>query len=160
MLNLSMVAVPVFLDAALKSTQTSERQILDVEAMSRITSRDDVAFYAVCNNYLDTLVSGQHPALTALLESFPRYPILGSDSWRNVKADKDGRYPTEVEHRNNVRRILDRQEMREIAFSSYAGPEGDALALKDGIRQEIEKLRAAEFVVFHFNNLYLKKRVS
>lgn len=121
MLNLSMVAVPVWLDAALKSAQLSERQILDVEAMSRITSRDDVAFYSICNNQLSNIATGLDPAITALVNSLPAYPLLADASWVNVKADPTGKYPTQNEYMVSLQRVRDREEMRYIALSQDDG---------------------------------------
>lgn len=135
MLNLSMVAVPVWLDAALKSAQMSQRQILDVEAMSRITSRDDVAFYSICNDQLLNMVTGMAPAIIALVNSIPTYPLLADRSWENVKADAMGKYPTHDEYKASLQRIRDRQEMRNIALRS----DDDNAINEAKVRAEIER---------------------
>ena len=140
MLNLSMVAVPLFLDAALKSTRTSERQILDVEAMSRITSRDDVAFYFICNQRMNQLISvGTNPALAALADSLKPYPLLSPESWNNVKADVNGQYPTPAEYQSSLRRIMDRVDMREIMSRNSPDEEAAGVAADNRILNEVEQ---------------------
>lgn len=131
MLNLSMVAVPVWLDQALKATRTSERQILDVEAMSRITSRDDVAFYAICNNEIGVFLEGLHPALIALCNTLRSYPLLNPESWTNVKADNDGLYPTQEEYMKSLQRIRDRVDIRMYSYGDNPEQNTRASLLKE-----------------------------
>jgi len=110
MFNVSLVIVPAWLEAALKAGGLSIERALDLPALSRISSLDDVGFYTSINYHLFDQIPGPLAKTFRAYDFFAdgRKPGECSYDRRHVKPDNKGDIISDKEFGELIRRIRSR----------------------------------------------------
>ena len=105
MLNLSLVIVPAWLEDALRKAGMGVERALDLSALSRISSLEDVAFYTSVNYHLFNQIP------KPIKETFDSYRFFSDENKlgrTHVKADDLGNYPTDTEYKALIDKVRDK----------------------------------------------------
>lgn len=95
--SFKLVLIPSWLEEVMRTKQKSLRYCLDIHALSRILSENDVAFYVAINTYLYEHLHA------AIKDTFTRADILSPFDY--LLPDSTGTYPNEADVHANLDKI-------------------------------------------------------